>query len=294
MPTDLLLPLSEVHREEQRSNDTVKRVLNAYRAREVEIIERSQHLTHAGIFFDDRIAEVFFPELDADKWALHEIRRTFKLPDDDFDARGHKKDLDGRVRKLASKLATSFGRLECKIGTDKDGHLYAKLTDRALEIVIETQYGRNATFIGGVSQSFRSYSIRAEAKVLALNQAERAAQRLRIAFMITGILAVPAAAVWLGYTITKALGLEMVHRLWLNEPGVTLALIFGAWIGGKAGQAASTVVDKRTFRRAEAQGALPRAESLWTALTAGIDEITGSMKSCEGIPVYRFGLIYII
>ena len=50
---------------------------------------------------------------------------------------------------------------------------YAKLTDRALEIVIETQYGRNATFIGGVSQSFRSYSIRAEAKVLALNRVHR-------------------------------------------------------------------------------------------------------------------------
>ena len=36
----LLLPLAEVHREEQQSRDAVKRVLGAYGAREAEIIER--------------------------------------------------------------------------------------------------------------------------------------------------------------------------------------------------------------------------------------------------------------
>src|SRR5215472_13805696 len=140
LPEHLLLPISEVQREEQQTLDTVKHVLGAYEEREKEIVERSRHITHAGVFFDDKLQEAFFPEIEADKWALHEFRRTLKLPDDDFDARGHKRELDGRIRRLASTLATRFGRLDCLFGTDPAGHLSARLTDKALSVVIETQF----------------------------------------------------------------------------------------------------------------------------------------------------------
>lgn len=273
LPEELLLPLSKVHLEEKRSLENVNRVLNAYEARHGEIVERSRHLTHVSALFDDQIAEVFFPDVSPDKWVLHEFRRTLKLPQDDFDARGHKKKLDESVRKLAAKLATAFGRLECKFGADPSGHLNARLTDKTLSVFIETQCGKNAIFTGGTSNPFRSYSIRAEAKVLALNQADRAAQRLRIACMIIGIVGIPAAFFWLGYLFTKSLGLEMFHRLWLNEPGVTLALLFGAWVGGKSGQKVAAVIEQRTVSKAQTQGSLPRAESLWKALTEGIEDI---------------------
>ncbi len=140
-------------------------------------------------------------------------------------------------------------------------------------VVIETQFGRNATFAGGRSQSFLSYAIRAEARVPALNRADDAVRRLRIGCMIAGMLGVPAGFVWLGYTTASALGLEMFHRLWLNELGIALALLLGAWVGAKAGTAMAASIEKRTFRRADAQGALPRAESLWQALTEGIEDI---------------------
>jgi len=275
LPEDLLLPPSEVQREEQQSLDTVKRVIGAYEERKVEIVERSRHITHAGVLFDDQIREILFPaEAGGNQWALHEFSRTLKLPEDDFDARRHKKELDEGVRKLASKLAASFGRLECKIGTDQAGHLFARLTDKALSVVIETQFGRNATFIGGASYPFRSYSIRAEGRVLALNKADGSARRFRTACMVVGILGVPAGFVWLAYTVGTRLGLEMFHRLWLHEPGVTLALLFGAWVGGKVGQRVAALIEKRTFKRAEAEGALPRIEALWKALTEGIEDLT--------------------
>jgi uncharacterized membrane protein YfcA len=92
--------------------------------------------------------------------------------------------------------------------------------------------------------------------------------------MVVGIAGIPAGFMWFAYTIASALGLEMYHRLWLNEPGVTVALLFGAWVGGKAGQAVAALLERRTFRRAEADGAIPRAESLWNALTEGIEDLT--------------------
>jgi hypothetical protein len=224
LPEDLLRPLAEVRREEQRSRDAINRVLAAYQAREAEVVERSKHITHAGLLFEDELREALFPDTEADQWAVHEIRRTLKLPDDDFDARRQKKCLDDRVRKLASSLAARFGRLDCKIATDQTGHLTARLTDKALSVLIQTQFGKNAKFGGGASESFRSYAIRAEARVPALNKADGAARRLRMLCMVAGILGVPGGFVWLVYTIAKALGLEMFHRLWLHETGVTLAL----------------------------------------------------------------------
>ena len=281
LPENLLLPVSEVQREEQRSLDTVKRVIGAYEKRDAEIAERASHLTHSGALFgkqfkriDEQLGEMLFPDVGCEKWVLHEFRRTLKLPDDDFDARRHKRELDERIRKLASRLATAFGRLECDIRADHGGHLSARLTDKALSLEMETQFGRNATFAAGVPQSFCSYAIRVEARVLALNKADAAARRFRIACMIAGILGVPAAFVWFSYTIASALGLEIFHRLWLNEIGIALAFLFGAWVGAKAGQVLAALIEKRTFRRAEAEGALPKAESLWKALTQGIEDIT--------------------
>jgi hypothetical protein len=152
--------------------------------------------------------------------------------------------------------------------------LSATLRDKSLSVLIETQFGKNATFAGGVSQPFVSYAIQAEARVQALNKADGAAQRLRIACMVVGILGIPAGFVWLAYTITAALGLEMFHRLWLHEPAVTVALLFGAWVGAKAGQALAALIERRMLRRAELEGSVPRAESLWKALTDGIEDIT--------------------
>ena len=79
---------------------------------------------------------------------------------------------------------------------------------------------------------------------------------------------------WLGYTIARAAGLEMFHQLWLSETGIALALLIGSWVGGKAGRALAALIEKRTFNRAEAEGALPRMESLWEALTQGIEDLT--------------------
>src|SRR6478609_8617239 len=105
----MLLPLSEVQREEQRSADAVKRVVVAYEKREAEMVERARYTTPAGVLFskqfdgvDQQLGEMLFPEVGADEWALHEFSRTLKLPDDDFDARTNKKELDDRIRKLAS------------------------------------------------------------------------------------------------------------------------------------------------------------------------------------------------
>jgi hypothetical protein len=92
--------------------------------------------------------------------------------------------------------------------------------------------------------------------------------------MTAGLLSVPAGLVWLGYTIAKAAGLEVVHQLWLSETGIALALLFGSWVGGKAGRTLAAFIEKRTLDRAEADGALPRMESLWKALTEGIEHIT--------------------
>ena len=274
LPERLLLPLAEVHRQEQQSLDTVERVIAAYEVREAEIIERSRHITHAGVLFDDQVRDTLFPEVGSNEWALHEFSRTLRLPDDKFDGRARKKELDERIHKLCSKLASNFGRLNCKLERNQAGHLSAKLSDHAISLVIETQFGQNATFAGGVSHPFLSYAIRAEARVLTLNKVDGTTQRLRLACMIAGILGVPAGFVWLVYTIARAWGLEMYHQLWLHETGVTLALLAGAWLGGKAGQALATSIERRTMRRAEADGTLPRAESLWDALMLDVGELT--------------------
>jgi hypothetical protein len=71
----------------------------------------------------------------------------------------------------------------------------------------------------------------------------------------------------------------MFHQLWLSEFAIGLAVIVGAWVGGKAGRVLSTSIDKQTFRQAEVNGALPRAESLWKALLEAIDQITGEYEA---------------
>ena len=276
-----MLPLSEVQRQEQRSLETAKRVIGAYEKREAQMAERGSHFTHAGVVFgqqfkrvDEQLGDMLFPEIDAGKWALHEFSRTLKLPDDDFDARRHKRELEEGVRKLTSKLSTSFGRLECKSNAEQAGHFSIRLADKAFSVVIDTQFGRNTTFNGGVTQAFRSYTIRAQAQVLALNKADGSALRLRLACLVAGLLGIPAGLVWLAYTIARNLGLEMLHRLWLNEIGVALVLLLGAWVGDKAGRVVAASIEKRAFDRAEAEGTLPRLESLWDALTQGIEEIS--------------------
>jgi hypothetical protein len=279
LPDHLLLPLAEVRRQEQQSQEAVHRVLAAYGARNAEIIERSQHLTHAGVFFEDSFRDTLYPDVAPDEWALHELRRTLKLPDDDFDARRHKRAIDDRLRKLCSSLASRFAPLDCKVGTDQAGHLSARLTGSAIKVMIQTQFGNNATFTGGAAQMFRCYSIRAEAQVPALSKADAAGQRLRVMCMLAGMVAVPAGFVWLAYRIATALGLELIHRLWLNETGVTVAALLGAWVGRKAGTAVAGWVDKRTISRAEAEGVLPRIESLWSDLTEAVDDITREYES---------------
>ena len=285
LPENLLFPLSEVRREEERSQVQVNRVINAYGKREAEIAERASTFTHSGAMFgnlfkriEQHFQDLLFPEISSDEWALHEFRRTLKLPDDDFEARRDKKELDGCLRKLASKLAATFGRLECKLEADKAGHLCARLTDDALSVAISTQFGTNATFTNGVSHSFVSYSIRAEARVLALNQADEATRKLSILCSVAGIVGVPAGLIWFGYTVARALGLEVFHQLWLSEFGIGLAVLVGAWVGAKTGRALSTSIDKRASRRAEVNGVLLRAESLWKALLEAIDEITGEYE----------------
>jgi hypothetical protein len=281
LPEDLLLPLSEIQREEQRSQEAGKRVNEAFEQREAVRIERTRHLTPAGALFgsqfkrvDEQFGEVLFPEVDSEAWALHELSRTLKLSDDDFDARKQKKDIDGRLRKLASKLAASFGRLECRIDAAEGGHLSAKLADKSLVVRIETQFGKNATFTAGNSQSFRSYTIRAEAQVLALNKADGWTRWVKIACMTAGVMGIPVLLVWSAYTLARSFGVEMFHRLWLNEMGLAMAFLAGAWVGGKAGRALATFIEKRAFKRAESGGALPRMESLWEALTQEIETLT--------------------
>jgi hypothetical protein len=281
LPEDLLVPLSEVQREEQRSQEKTKRVNDAFEQREAAMLERSRHLTPTGALFgsqfkrvDEQFGEMLFPEVDSDAWALHEFSRTLKLPDDDFDARRHKRDLDEGVRKLASKVAAGFGRMECKVSADQAGHLSVKLMDNALTICIQTQFGTNATFNGGVSQSFCSYTIRAEGRVLALNKADGWTRWVKIACMTAGVVGIPVGLVWFAYTLARSLGLEMLHRLWLNEMGIALAFLLGAWVGGKVGRALAAIIEKHTFRRAEAEGVIPRMESLWDGLTERIAELT--------------------
>jgi hypothetical protein len=281
LPEDLLLPLSEVQREEQRSVEKANRVNDAFEKREAQMLERARHFSQAEAMFgqqfkrlDEEVGDMVFPEIDAGKWALHEFSRTLKLPDDDFDARRHKRDLEDALRKLASKLSVTAGKLECKIDADKAGHLCIRLTDKAFSVVLDTQFGKNTTFKGGASQSFRSYTIRAQARVLALNKADRSALRLRLACLVAGLLAIPAGLVWLAYTIARNLGLEMFHRVWLNEIGVALFLLLGAWVGDRVGRVVAASIEKRAIDHAEAAGTLPRLESLWSALTLGIDELS--------------------
>ena len=86
LPEDMLLPLSEVQREEQRSADAVKRVVGAYEKREAEMVERARYTTPSGVLFskqfdgvDQQLGEKLFPEVGADEWALHEFSRTLKV-----------------------------------------------------------------------------------------------------------------------------------------------------------------------------------------------------------------------
>src|SRR6516225_1279944 len=58
LPEDLLLPLSEVQREEQRSQETGKRVNVAYEQREAAMVQRASHLTHAGVLFGGQLKRV--------------------------------------------------------------------------------------------------------------------------------------------------------------------------------------------------------------------------------------------
>ncbi len=123
LPEDLLLPVSEVQRQEQRSLDAVKRVIGAYEQREAAIAERTRHFTHSGALFgkqftrlDEQLGDMVFPELGSDQWALHEFRRTLRLPEDDFDARRHKRELDEGIRKLASRLATPLDGWSARSG----------------------------------------------------------------------------------------------------------------------------------------------------------------------------------
>lgn len=123
-------------------------------------------------------------------------------------------------------------------------------------------------------KSFRSYTIRAEARVLALNKADGWTRWVGIACMTAGLVGTPVVLVWLAYTIARSLGLEMIHHVWLNEVGLAIAFMLGAWVGGKAGRALAALIEKRAFKRAEAGGALPRMESLWEALTQEIERMT--------------------
>src|SRR5205823_3538709 len=119
------------------------------------------------------------------------FQRTLKFPCADLDSGRIEKDqIDEALRQLAERLAPA-SQLQCQLGANESRHFCATLKNSSFLVTLESQYGKNVAFISGQPHSFISYSIRAEARIPALNKAAATARRLGAACMIAGLLGGP-------------------------------------------------------------------------------------------------------
>src|SRR4051812_45594671 len=156
--------------------------------------------------------------------------KTLKLPCVGLaDGRPFQSQIDHGLRSIVAACSSYVPQPEIKM-RDEDGHFAATLRTKAWRIEIETKFGQNSIYAGGVRRTFISYQIRMESQMSALDRAAAAGDRMTLLAKIIGGVLSPFLFFWLMSAILDKLGFVIIpHYL------VAISVVVGVWGGAKLG-----------------------------------------------------------
>jgi hypothetical protein len=195
---------------------------------------------------------------------------VLKVPADDLAAGlACKSQLDDQIKRALAAVLPGGAKLACQLSGEAPGVLNATIIRDGQTISVTGRYGQNSVFTGGRKTSFVSYSIRAELVSTALERADAWGEQFTLWGKIIGAVVMPLPLVWAMFAFAAKWGWLIVWVLPL-----VLAVKFGIWGGGKAGESLARRLENRVHDQAVDSGVADETAGLWRRLKQQLEHIS--------------------